>query len=157
MKKMYNKPVMYTEEFALNDSVAACGDESITLKYHCLRGGQPDDYAVFNENNKECQGVPEYFRNITKATSNGNPDFNSVTLTGCTGVYAYCSKTDGSSIATGDDVQWEVDPKNKTTLRHKFESTTNKKGSTTDTDTHDMHWHCMVAPAYGTIEEMKMS
>lgn len=39
MKRVYERPMMFTQEFAANEYVAACGDSGKIYKFHCTAQG----------------------------------------------------------------------------------------------------------------------
>ena len=50
MKRRYERPSAYIEEFTPNEYVAACGDSGITFKFQCTAGG--GEYGgVYKETN----------------------------------------------------------------------------------------------------------
>jgi len=47
MKKRYERPSAYIEEFTPNEYVAACGDEGKVYKFECNAGSKYRNYNVY--------------------------------------------------------------------------------------------------------------
>lgn len=140
MKKIYSKPVLYTEEFALNESVANCGDTPVPLNFDCLRGPINDTENIFNEGVTNCSFVPTYYEGVNQVyTSKKSFHANS----DASGVYVYC-KRNGDFAPN----EWTL---NGQILTHK----TDGKGH--DTHTQEAGWHCMAVSAYSPVTEVATS
>ncbi len=55
MKRRYERPSAYIEEFTPNEYVAACGDSGKVYKFKCNAGGRNNTYGVYymEKNNRK--------------------------------------------------------------------------------------------------------
>lgn len=141
MRKEYRTPAMYYEAFTANSCVAACGDVEETKEFQCFRGSQNDTANVFAQS-QVCRQIPLYYSGVTTVRSSER----SVTYNNASGVYAYCTKRDGTGYYTGE---WEQDG---SILSHKKNNRNNR-----NKDTHGMDYHCMAVAVYGNVEEFQNS
>lgn len=60
MRKRYERPSAYIEEFTPNEYVAACGESGIVYKFQCNAGEENKKYNVYYYNK---QGYKKYLTN----------------------------------------------------------------------------------------------
>ena len=90
MKRTYESPRAYVEEFTPNEYVAACGDSGVVYNFECNAGQADHEYAVYTYNNR---GRKEYLR-----IGSG---WNSHTINGYDYYYHPCKATHSAESNSG--------------------------------------------------------
>lgn len=140
--KNYEMPQMIMEAFTPNQVIAACGDTSQMVDFHCLQGPNLDTYNVLSDNSTStCTRKAKYISAATVSKPSNKKYGGAITNTTGGGWYVICVPVSGSS-STFDTSLW-----NSSGVHQSGHLGGHGEGQ----------WHCMAAKVTNNIESVNFS